>query len=122
MNNKEFLDGQETRTAMTTNSEKIRIDEKDVSNGRMGIRKRLASLTCDDLDSRLEVLDDLNFEDPGVTTELLNVICEQYDNANKTLKPLLYLARSVDKSKSRRHEKLVAQVVRNNNIRYVMVY
>ena len=63
LNNKEFLDGRETRTAMMTISEKIRIDERDVSNGRMGIRKLLASLTSYyGSDSRLEVLDDLNFK------------------------------------------------------------
>ena len=42
-------------------------------------------------------------------------MCEQYDDADKTLEPLRYLGQRVDGSKSRRHEKLAAQVVRNDN-------
>ena len=114
LHNREFLDNQETRTAMMTMSEKIRLDEKDVGNGRAGIRKLLTSLTENDLDSRLEVLDDLNFEDPGVTAELLNVMCQQYADENKTLKSPRYLGRKVDGS-SRRQRKLAAQVVKNDS-------
>ena len=42
-------------------------------------------------------------------------MCEQYDDADKTLEPLRYLEQRVDGSKSRRHEKLAAQVVRNDS-------
>jgi hypothetical protein len=85
--------------AMKVISKKIRIGEKDVTDGRMGVRKLLTSMIGDDdSDPRLEALNKMNFEDPGVTTKLLNVMSGHYDDANKTLKPLSYLGRCVNPS------------------------
>ena len=113
--NREFIDSQEKRMAMEVISEKIRIDEKDVGNGRMGVRKLLISMTGNESDPRLETLNEMDFEDPGVTTELLNVMSAKYDDANLALKPLSYLGRSVDPSSSKRQQKLAGQVVRNDS-------
>jgi hypothetical protein len=52
--NREFIDSQEKRMAMEVISEKIRIGEKDVGNGRMGVRKLLISMTGNESDPRLE--------------------------------------------------------------------
>jgi hypothetical protein len=40
--NREFIDNQEKRVAMEVISKKIRIGEKDVGNGRMGVRSKKA--------------------------------------------------------------------------------